>query len=187
MLSIIENVNPDDQEYLHNIYEQYKEIMCKTAQKYATEYSAIEDLVHDSIVKLIPKVGKLRTLEQYALGAYIVYTVKNTAKNYLRRQSTSANIISQDEFEDFNIASNEISPEETLLLSEKTDEFHQIWVKLSQEYQEILWGKYILDMSNEKLGAMLDLKPDSVRMKLTRARRQAIKMLKEENFNYDKA
>jgi len=186
MLSIIDNTSYEDQDYLHNIYEQYKKIMYKTARKYASNYSEIEDLVQDSITKLIPKVVKLRTLDDWALSAYIVFTVENTAKNHLRHQTISAKIICQDEYED-NITNSEISPEEALLLSEMTDEFYQIWVKLSQEDQDLLWGKYILEMSNEELGILIDCKPDSIRMKLTRARRRAMQMLEEGNFDYDTA
>ena len=51
----------------------------------------------------------------------------------------------------------------------------------------LLEGKYILGLSDEELAAEFDCSPNSIRMKLTRARRQVIKLVKEGGFSFEPA
>lgn len=187
-IAAFENEDQKDQDYILDIYEQYKNMMLNTAKKYTSNYWAAEDIVQDSIVKLIPKVSTMRKLSGCTLGAYVVYTVRNTAKNYLRSQDVknkhTFNIPEEDY--DTNFYSLEPSPEELLLTSERVEAFKRIWHELSEEDQLLLMGKYILDLNNDDLAIQIECKSSSIRMKLTRARRRAIKLMNDEEFSYDK-
>ena len=55
-----------------------------------------------------------------------------------------------------------------------------MWVRLTEEEQLLLEGKYILGYEDGELAGMLGCKKDSVRMKLTRARRRALRLMLEE-------
>ena len=125
---MLENESPDDREYILRIYERFNRIMYSTARKYTSDLVA-EDIVQDAMVKLIPKVSRLRGLERCTLAAYIVYTVRNTAKNYLRSQSVKSKHIVSTEPEDFDnyFDYTELLPEELILFSERKREFHDIW------------------------------------------------------------
>ena len=86
--------NETDQQFMLSLYEKYKPIMFGTVRKYVSDYFVVEDLVQDSLVKLIPKIATLKELERCKLDAYIVYTVRNTAFNYFKanRKNISGSI-----------------------------------------------------------------------------------------------
>lgn len=66
-----------------------------------------------------------------------------------------------------------------VLLSEQREQLWKIWRLLPREDRYLLEGKYILGYSDQQLAASLSCKPNSIRMKLTRARRRAMKLLLE--------
>ena len=55
---------------------------------------------------------------------------------------------------------------------------------MSAEDRALLEGKYILGDSDEMLARTLHCKPSSIRMKLTRARRRALKLLEQEGADF---
>ena len=184
---IAENENSNDQALMMSIYKQYSRLMYSIARKFSTNEAVVEDLVQDSVLKLIPKLHTLKTLNRYALSAYIVYTVRNTAINYLRRQEIENQYKAT---EDFNIISADLlskdfTPEELLLMSEYNEEFHRVWKLLTKEDQQLLKGKYFLELSDSDLAKQFGCKSSSIRMMLTRARRRALEILKEEEFGND--
>lgn len=50
---------------------------------------------------------------------------------------------------------------------------------MREEEKQLLYGKYLMDLSDAELAQMLGCKPSSVRMKLTRARRAFVEKLRE--------
>lgn len=62
--------------------------------------------------------------------------------------------------------------------------FKQGLGQLSAEDRALLEGKYILGDSDEMLARTLHCKPSSIRMKLTRARRRALKLLEQEGADF---
>lgn len=58
-----------------------------------------------------------------------------------------------------------------------------IWDKLDYRHQYILEARYILEKSLEEIAEDLEIKPESVRMALTRARRKAYSLIMMEEKN----
>lgn len=76
-----------DMDFILCLYQEFKPLMFATARKYLANIYDQEDVVQASLIKLIEKVCVLRNKERSALCSYIVYTVKNTALNYLKHQN----------------------------------------------------------------------------------------------------
>lgn len=76
--------------------------------------------------------------------------------------------------------STEDSLERFIQLSEDLKALSLIWTKLSREDQSLLEGKYILGYNNKELAEMFHCQHSSIRMKLTRARRNAFALLIEQ-------
>ena len=74
----------------------------------------------------------------------------------------------------------ETSLGERIIFEEQKDRLMQIWGSLPEEDQLLLEGKYILGYKDTELADMLGCKKDSIRMKLTRARRRAFQLMTEE-------
>jgi len=185
ILTTSENIYLEDQEFVLSLYEQFRKIMLHTAKKYVSNDSIVEDLVQDALVKLIQKISTLRKLSNRALSTYIVFTVRNISINYLKRQQiankhhSGKGIDDETGFENNNLTP---SAEEIVLIDERKGEFHKEFAKLSEKDRDILMGKYLLGLTDKELAAQHGCKPESIRMILTRARRNALAAMKKEIF-----
>lgn len=177
--------DPDDRSFMENLYIDYHRLMYSEICKIIGEDSA-EDILQESLIKLTDKIQLLRSLDRPRRVNYIITTVRNMSKNHLRKQS-GINICSLDD-ESFNIA-NTISDgtniEDDIILYYEKRDFELVWMQLDETSQALLEGKYILEKNDAELGEMLGIKPSSVRMMLTRARRKALKLMKEERSIFE--
>ena len=178
-MSITPIERQSDQEFLEMIYKSYQVQMYATASRYTQIQPDREDIVHDSVERLCRNVQKLKHLPQYALPAYIMLTVRNTALNFRAHQSvinrhTTPLTITLD-----CISSQVPLPEKMLEIKEGREALKRVWHLLSQQDRELLYQKYILRESNEELAKQYHCQKDSVRMLLFRARQRALALMEE--------
>lgn len=181
--------SPSDKEFIIQLYEEYHRLMFFVVKQYIPDFSIHEDIVQECLVNLIKKVETLKPMERCALSGYVVSTVRNTSINYLKHQGRilKHQTLIEDDKEDEVLAVG-ASMDELITLMEHKSKLKAIWPMLRQEEQILLEGKYILGYSDRELALQLKCKPDSIRMKLTRARRKALKLLVEqEGESHDEA
>lgn len=170
-----------DREFILWIYEEFQRLMFSTARKYTEDQSSCEDIVQDSLVRLIDKVDTLREKKRCILASYIVSTVKNTSINYMRKQNViHKHIVSYDADNFQEPASPDIHLGELVHKKDIGEKLLSVLQQLSETDQLLLEGKYILDYSDAELAVQLGCKASSIRMKLTRARRNALVLLSEQ-------
>lgn len=179
--------NEDEQEFILSMYEQYKYIMFKTAGEYEPNPDAVNDLVHEALVKLIENVSTLMELERPKLVTYIVHTVRNTAIDRIRRVKVRNRYIDDQELTENALASlqeqTERPLEDEVLRLSGINELRSVLKRLPDRTQLLLRGKYQLSLDDAELARLLECKPGSIRMMLTRARRQMLELLEKEGYN----
>lgn len=179
--------NEDEQEFILSMYEQYKYIMFKTAGEYEPNPDAVNDLVHEALVKLIENVSTLMELERPKLVTYIVHTVRNTAIDRLRRMKVRNKYIDDQELTEDTAASLQEQTrrplEDEVLRLFGFNELQSVLKRLPDRTQLLLRGKYQLSLDDAELARLLGCKPGSIRMMLTRARRQMLELLRKEGYN----
>ena len=112
-------------------------------------------------------------------------TVRNTAINYLKiQQGENDRIVDLTELTTQE-ALGEPSIDDKLILQEEIELFKKIWPTLDKETRILLEGKYILGYDNNRLGQLLGCQTSSIRMKLTRARRKALALIRKEENKHD--
>lgn len=161
------------------LYDEFYRLMFFTAQKYLADPSQLEEVVQESLRKLIEKVDRLQSFPHSILTGYIVATVRNTALTYRKRQVKHSRVISLEDI-DLEAPDDRESMDESLIHEEELAGLHAIWSQLSKEEQLLLEGKYLLEYSDPELAQLLGCQSASVRMKLTRARRRVQKLLTKE-------
>ena len=130
------------------------------------------------IHELIEKTAALRALKRPALASYVAVTVRHAAIDLLKRQGREKErIVGLEELSEEAV---ECPLDEGPILREQVERLQKVWALLDQETRLLLEGKYILDYDNGELGRLLGCRPDSVRMKLTRARRKVLRLMGEE-------
>lgn len=169
-----------DREFMQKVHQDFKLLMYHTAGKYISSPDQREDIVQESILKLIGKINLLKTFDRTTIASYIVVTVRNTSINFIKRQSNEReSILSIDELREDPAQTFARSTEDIVIQKEAIKQFYKIWPYLDQETRQVLEGKYILGYDDKELAALLRCRSNSVRMKLTRARRKALDLLKE--------
>ena len=96
MLAIICTMpeNQSDRTFMLELYERFFRLMFFTARKYHLQQDACEEVVQESLVRLIQKVSLLRKMPEPVLASYIVSTTRNTAIDYFKRQiALDANVV----------------------------------------------------------------------------------------------
>ena len=170
----------DDQSFMIDLYHSYKKLMVLTARKYVADGVACEDIVQDSIVKLIQHISVIRTKERCVLASYIVSTVRNCSIDYLRKQGRVEKYFTGVEVDDGFIDGSEIlSLDDYLAIKERQAKLFDIWPKLSEADQTALRAKYILEYTDAEIANLLGCKESSVRTKLSRARKRAFRLLSQ--------
>lgn len=177
-----------DEEFMEWLYDKYHRLIFFTVKKYDLEGEPYEDIVQDCLVKLTEKTETLRALPEPALVSYIVAAAKNTAISCMRRQSAEQKLLLcyEDLAEDLTArGSLDASLDDVLIQLEDRERVRAVWSRLDAETKCILEGKYYLGYDNGELAQILGVKLDSVRMKLTRARRKVLALLAK-GENHDK-
>lgn len=173
---ILTIVDEDDREYMAALYMDYRFLMFSAAKEIVNDKWLAEDLVQDSIEKLIDKIDLLKTFDKKRLAAYVVVTTKNVAKNHLRG-SKLQQIVSFDELEDIDDLASDDDIEGTVISNIIIGNLIDLWGLLTESTQELLERKYILQQDDTEIAQAFGIKPSSVRMRLTRARREVYETL----------
>lgn len=175
----------DDQQFMSRLYEEYKHIMYDKAMEYLADPQDMDDLIQDCLVQLVKNVATLRMLDDNALTSYIVTTVRNTATNLAKHYEVQSRHAFLTDFEEEDPADSALLPEDILLSNEFSTSFAKVFASLSEKDQILLHGKYELDLDDAELAKILGCAANSIRMKLTRARRRALRHLLEGDYFSD--
>ena len=121
------------------------------------------------------------------MDTYIVYTVRNTAFNYLRKEATEKRYLTFDDVDDLvhQLRTDDRFIEESAERLELKVQVMNILRKLPERDQEVLVRKYYLSQSDQEISTNLGCKPNSVRMMLTRIRRRVFSIMNEEGITYE--
>lgn len=175
----------DDRAFMQEVYQQNERLMYAIALKYASNTQDCEDIVHDTVEKLCKNIAKIKGLPNFALRAYVVYAVRNTAINFRKHQSTINRHIQQLSGDD---SSSEYDQPESIIeriedLQEKRTSLTKVWMQLTDAEQELLYRKYVLEQTTEELAGIFQCSRDSIRMRLSRVRRKSLRLMKGDGTN----
>lgn len=180
MIAAIEN--DDDRAFMLELYNKYYGLVRKTVYSISHDNRDIEDLINDVFVKLIEKTSVLKDINGCKLAAYVVYTSRSVAINHLKHQS----VVNKHTFygEDADISDSLISidnhMEDRFEYRSDLEALGNAILKLPQKQKDLLHYKYTLEMDDAEIAEVLGINRNSVREYLTRARRNAKKLIDQE-------
>ena len=159
----------DDRAFMEQLFVDYHRLMYHEIFKLVHDQWAAEDVMQSTLVRLIDKIPELRIKDRDHLVNYIITASKNQARNYMRdsgRHSTS-DLQEFMEYEDPNMDGEAIEL--------------QVIKKEDLEALSLLEGYYILNLPAAEMARELNIKPASLRMALTRARKTAYQLLQDKS------
>lgn len=164
--------------FMTDLYHRYSRLMYATARRCVSSGQDCEDIVQDAVESLCKKLHTLMDLPAPALPVYITHTVKNQARNFIRHQAVVQKHIVEWNGGCLDSREAPLPPPEALAaLREDAARLYAVWPRLPEQDRELLYRKYVLDQSNEELAEFFRCRKDSIRMRLTRAKRKAISLM----------
>ncbi|MBQ7129753.1 MAG: sigma-70 family RNA polymerase sigma factor [Oscillospiraceae bacterium] len=167
-------ISSADKQFFQGFYEDYKGFLFFIANKYAKNPADCEDIVQDSVLRLMCNIASLRELNKNQSAKYIALTVRSAWLDLQKRRYADLEI-SMDH------AVLEALCEQDPLLQQQPSDLQMDLIHLKQSLSPKDWmvleGKYILGYDQEELAEILGISADSVRMTLSRARARARSLL----------
>lgn len=174
----------EEKAYCDELYDKYRKLMFKRARFYDSSGSLEEDIVQESVIKLCHYVDRLKTMEEGARVVYIIYTVWTTAITINKKLAKDRELL-YDYFRERSDPGYGSAEDEFLRQASK-DELDRVFAALPERDSVLLTGRYVVGLSDEEIAEMLECKPSSVRMFMTRARNRARAKFEEEGIKYER-
>ena len=165
-----------EQEYMHLLFERHAGLFRSLSTRYSEDREEQNDLIQDTLLRLIDYVHVLRGMNPYKVPSYIALTMKSVFINKLRREKRGeVRCVPYDDTLPWDMMRPQPDPYQEL-------EAKFLLEQLSEQDRLLLKGWYIVGWTAEELAALLGCSKDSIRMKLTRARRRAFQKHSEEGM-----
>ncbi|AFQ45259.1 RNA polymerase sigma factor [Desulfosporosinus meridiei] len=188
MMIIAVLADDSDKAFALNLYHDYYGLVRKTIYNITHDLDNLEDLINDTFLKLVDKISLIRTLNSCKTAAYVFYSSRSVAINFIKHRDVETKHLYYGEESDLakSIPDGEDTIVDKIIQQEEIEKMGNAILKLPENQKELLYFKYILDMDDREIAPILNIAPDSVRQYLTRARKNAKKMIGKEMDNYDK-
>lgn len=143
---------------------------------------AAEDLLQDVLVRMMERADRLPEGEEERLLRYVCAACRNRAKNYLRSQRIRRKHTAAVSWETAEPGSGLEELERRLIRQEEMNSLRRIWGQLDRRSRYLLRHYYLLGESAGDIALQLGMKPASVRMALSRARKAAQRLMAREQW-----
>ena len=175
--------SPDDRAMMLGLYQDHYSLVRKVIYGITRDASSVEDLINDTYIKLIRNISALRALNCRKTVAYLVYTARSVAIDFIIRRDVQNKHVYYGEDADRaeKITDLAATVEGRVMRREGLDEMYAVIRSLPGKHSDILYFKYILEMDDAEIAEIFQIIPASVRQYLTRARRAARQRLQEVN------
>ena len=173
MITAIEN--DDDRQLATELYTRYRAVMLRRAGSILKEDDRAEEAVQEAMLRVIRHLEKVRMIPENERAYYLAAVTQTAALDlYRRRQREQQNAFTgYDESLDAS-GPAEDGPMELLLRREQAVLLRQCVALLPQRELDILNYRYLLELPHKEIARLMGLKPEHVRMLLTRAKRKLL-------------
>ena len=158
----------------NEIYEKYKNLVLKAAYIYSgNNYDVAEDITQDTFLKLYTKFDDLKGGN---LSAWLFTTAKNAALNYKKKHDREILSVDDEEYTDDEpyresteeeYAENELERERARL----HDRIFQGLIKKNPRWYEAVFLAYYMEIPQEKVAQMMDIRLGVLHSILHRAKK----------------
>lgn len=154
------------------IVEQYSKLVYKIALDMTASEDTAADLVQDSYLSLYTHFNRYRRLNESEMRNVLCKIMLNKCRDWLRKQRPT------EVLEECSRATPDFVEE--LLKQEERQWIYQAIGQLGAPYSTVLTGFYLEEKSMDVLAKELGTTNGTVRVQLTRARKQLREILKKE-------
>lgn len=171
--------SPEEKSKLERLYILYKKRMWYIAKKILNDNFDAEDAVHNAFIGIAKNIDHIKDPESTETFAYVITATKHAALNIVTR---TRNIAEFDEYK----ATKNTSENDFLAVLENKMLVLSALKKLPDDYRDLLYYHYYLDMSEKDISTLVNRKYPTVRKQISRAKQLLADLIAKEDRNYEK-
>ena len=173
--------NEDDREFIAELYRSKYKIWLNEAYELTQDTHAAEDIVNDVFVKLFGKIDVLREIGCYKATGYIVISIRNTCKRYLKNKAKGGYPV--DFYNDDNMAKipDSFNTENAVLDKLDREVLVRVFNKLTDAEQDFLIKSCFKQLGDREIAAQTGMKYNNIRTYRCRLINKIKKLCSEES------
>jgi len=166
----------EDKIKLEELYKKYRGLMLHIAIQILKDHELAEDVLSESIIKIIRHRQKIFALNSYQQQLYIVNIIKTTSLDLLKKLKNTATGDTDDILE-ITLGSDTTVLDE-LVAKEGYESIKEIIKTLPDSLKNVAYLNLICEHNHEEIAGILGISNSASKMRLTRAKKAIRKALK---------
>ena len=164
-----------DSEFMSELFQNYRQMMYKTALGILHNSSDAEDVVQNAFLWIIDNLDRISQIPCNERGFYFAKITEHSAIDLLKKRNAHPT----DDIDENDNLSSEIDVEEAILSKLSVEQIKSALGELSDRDYDLLYLYLFNEMKNKEIGEIMGLSESSVRVYIQRARKRFIKILKK--------
>lgn len=165
----------EDKSFVEGLYNDYEREMYSVAYSVLKNRADAEDAVHETFLRVINNIDRLRTFTCHELKLYLIVMSRNAAYA-LYNKRTKRGECDINEFYDLDSG---IDIEQQAQINAGIAEIAAAMRELSDHDYELLYLHIVKDYKPREIAQLLGLSSDNARQQIHRARIKLIRLLRE--------
>ncbi len=169
MLSLLMDIaGESDCSLVEQLYLRYRRLVYRVAWRILNDRQLAEDAVQETFIKIIHYLERFRTFDCNDMAGLIVIISRNVSIDLLNRQRRKQTVSVAEVI--YDESPNDLAPDDQLIALENHRELIEYIDNLPEQYRDALYLKHIFGFANAEIAEMMNIKSDSVRVWLHRAK-----------------
>ena len=159
------------------LYYRYRRVMYAAAYEILHDHALAEDAISEAFVRVIRNLHKIDEAEKNKTKNFLVIICRNVAKDMLKSK-----LYLNNDAEFAAHLCDEINPEKIVLSKEAISKIAEIIYGLEEIYRDVLILRYENNLSRTEIAEMLNVKEETVKKRLQRAKAKVMEQLEKEGI-----
>lgn len=180
-LILMAMANPEDEKRFTQIYNEYYKYVYGIASKFFDNNMDKEDATYTSLLKIAFNMSKINDIKSNETKGFIAVITRNTCITMVNKKNKIKEVYMEDinDIPDANNNDFEKIEDEGLLLTT----YKQCLKKLTKNQYDVLYLKYVNELSLKEIAGILNIKENTVKQRLHYAKQKLSALIKEELEN----
>lgn len=168
----------ENKKFIEDLYNKYIPWLRYRAHQFVDDLEICDDLAHDCMFNMMKNIDKLKSLPDDKQRAYLMTSIDNTSKNYIKREKRMLTMKEDDSADLAFISDNNDIEDE---IDKKCDytTLKAGFDKLHERDKDIIKMKFDLELNDVQIAEVLHIKPDCSRMTVLRSVKKLKKIINE--------
>ena len=169
-----------DREFVENLYIKYEQTMYKIAYNILHKKTEAEDVVHNTFVKIIDNLEKIRRLDSMGTEFYLSTVTKHASLDEQRKTNRLPECNVMEELSEFK---SDISVEDIVMTKLDSDRVKTALKSLSKDEFELLSMNLIMGYQPSEIAEKYGISSNTARQKIFRAKQHLKQELEKDEVN----